>query len=215
MATTPRRGLPTVFVTSLTGLASGEDQCLWKAWFKARFNYDKIQDDGFDSAAWTADHDALVRSRAEEFEVNGGKVRLEKQNWLRVTGESVALLGKPDIVNEEGGLFTIADGKTGQVRKKDWWQGLFYTYMLPRAWENPNLRVMAEIFYKTGQRIEINPNEFTPELKKHAFGILRRLGNAEEPPRTPSIPECRFCDIAQCPERMRDTDTPKVNTEDF
>lgn len=215
MATTPRRGLPTVFVTSLTGLCSGEDQCLWKSWFKARFRYDKIEDSAFDSAAWSSDHDALVLKRAKEFELDGAKVRLEQQNWLRVTGETVILLGKPDIVSELGGQFTIADGKTGQVRKKDWWQALLYTYMLPKAWDNPNLRVAAEVFYGTGQRIQVSPNEFTPELKTLAFGNLRRLGVNTEPERTPSIPECRFCDIAQCPDRMRDTDTPKVNTEDF
>ena len=215
MATTPRRGLPSVFVTHLTGLASGENQCLWASWFKARFKYDKFEDGKFDSAAWSADHDALVNKRAGEFTVDGAKVRLEKQNWLRVPGETVILLGKPDIVAELGALFTIADGKTGEVRKKDWWQGLLYTYMLPKAWKNGALRVVAEIFYKTGQRIQISPNEFTPELKKHAFGLLRRLGESTEPARTPSIPECRFCDILQCTDRMKDDGDLTPLTDEF
>lgn len=215
MATTPRRGLPSVFVTHLTGLCSGENQCTWAAWFKARFKYDKYEDGEFDSAAWSADHDALVEKRAKEFELDGGKVRVESQNWLRVPGETVILLGKPDIVNELGGFFTVADGKTGDVKKKDWWQGLLYTYMLPKAWKNPGIRVGAEIFYKTGQRIQISANEFTPELKTKAFGILRRLGQSEEPERTPSIPECRFCDVLQCPDRMKDTQDLTPVTDEF
>ena len=70
MATTPKRGLPTVFVTKLTGLCSGENQCLWAPWFAARFKYDKYEDGGFDSAAWSADHDALVAKRVKEFVPN-------------------------------------------------------------------------------------------------------------------------------------------------
>lgn len=213
MATTPRRGLPTVFVTRLAGLASGDNQCVWATWFAARFRYDKYEEGEFDSAAWAADHDALVLARAAEFELGGAKVRLEKENWIRVTGETVILTGKPDIVAVEGGLHTIADGKTGAVRKKDWWQALLYTYMVLKAW-NPNLRVMAEVVYKT-QRIQVSPHEFTPELKKHAFGILRRMGDATEPARTPSINECRFCDIAQCPDRLKDTPDTTPTTLDF
>lgn len=215
MATTPRRGLPSVFVTPLTGLCSGENQCLWAAWFRARFKYDKFADGGFDSAAWASDHDALVAKRVKEFELDGAKVRVESENWIRVPGETVILLGKPDIVAERGGQFTIADGKTGDVRKKDWHQALLYTYMLPKAWKNAALRVTAEVFYKTGQRIEVSPNEFTPELKVKAFGFLRKLGTNVEPVRTPSIPECRFCDILQCPDRMKDDQDLTPLTDEF
>jgi len=216
VATTPRRGLPFVFVTWITGLCSGDDQCLWSAWFRARYKYDKFQNDGFDSAAWSADHAALVAKRVKEFEIDGAKVRLEQQNWIRVPGETAILIGKPDIVSELGGQFTIADGKTGTVQKKHWWQGLWYLYMLPRAWQNPHLRVDAELFYATGQRIGITAHEFTPELKQHAFGIMRRIADPIEPSRTPSIPECRYCDIPQCPDRMSDTqDLTPMTDGDF
>jgi hypothetical protein len=67
MATTQRNGLPYIWVTWLTKLLAGEDQCQYAPWFKAHFKFDKV-DRGFDLAAWTAEHAAMVRARAIELQ---------------------------------------------------------------------------------------------------------------------------------------------------
>src|SRR5262249_49150970 len=152
-----------------------------------------------------------------EYELQGTKVRVEKENWMRVTGDTVVLTGKPDLNAQVPGMaaYELADGKTGNPRKKDWWQGLLYTYMLPKSWGNASISAQALIFYKSGQEIPIAAAEFTPELKKHAFGILRRLGESAEPEKTPSYQECRFCDVLQCEDRVREKPDETPNTTDF
>ncbi len=201
MATTPKKGLPQIWVTWATKILAGKDQCVWKAWFKAHFKYDKRQDN-FDLEAWGADHDRMVQQRKGEFEVEGAKVRVENQNWLRLQGETAVLLGKPDLVAELGAQFTISDGKTGDPSKSDWFQMLLYLYMLPKVWQNPSLRLTGEVFYKSGSRIQVHPEEFTADRKKETFSLIRVLAESTPPKRTPSAIECRFCDIADCPERV-------------
>ncbi len=214
MATTPKKGLPGVWVTWATKILSGQNQCVWAAWFKARYKYDKRKGD-FDPEAWGADHDTMVKQRQGEFEIHGAKVRVENQNWLRVEGETAVLSGKPDLVSELGGQFTVADGKTGDPTKSDWWQMLLYLYMIPKAWHNPSLRITGEVFYKNGSRIEVHPEEFTADRKRETFALIRRLGDTTAPARTPSAAECRFCDIADCPERIEETEVAAAVTDEF
>ena len=211
--TTPRKGKPWIFVTWLTGLLAGKAQCEWAAWYRARFKYDKVQSD-FDLAAWTTAHDALVLQRAREFEADGWKVQRENQNWVRVTGEHAVLVGKPDLIASQGGQFTIADGKSGDTNPKDWHQMLLYLYMVPMAWKRPTLRMTGEVFY-VGHRIEIFPEEFTADLKSTAFALVRRIAGPEPLKRVPSIPECTRCDIADCPDRMTDTESTSPITTEF
>src|SRR5262245_35721021 len=111
MATTARK-FPYIWVSWLTGILAGSQQCEWKLWFACHFKYDKRADD-FDLAAWTADHDRLVLARQGEFEVDGWQVRRENQNWTRIRGSSAELVGKMDLVADQGGQFVVADGKTG------------------------------------------------------------------------------------------------------
>jgi len=212
MATTPRKGKPFVWVSWLTGVLAGQEQCQWKGWFRSHFKYEK-RVDGFDLAAWTADHDAMVRRRAEEFEATGHKVRQENENWCRVTGDSAILTLKPDIIASQGGMFTIADGKTGEASKKDWWQLLVYLMGIPLAWDTPNLRLVGELFYKTGDRVSVYQEELTKERRKEIAQLIRLFADPIAPKRVPSIPECGRCDIAECPDRMEEKPLAQVTTE--
>lgn len=214
MATTPRKGLPFIWISWITGLLAGSNQCTWAAWYKARFKYDKVKDN-FDLEAWGADHDAMVQRRVKEFEADGHKVRVENQNWLRVPGETAILVGKPDIIAERGGQFTSADGKTGDPSKKDWFQQSLYLYMIPKAWHNAHLRLTGEVFYKSGSRVEVHPEEFTKERKQEAFNLIRLIAQPVTPQRTPSVAECRFCDIGDCPERMSEVEDNTPLTAEF
>ena len=142
-------------------------------------------------------------------------MRAENQNWLRLTGETAVILGKPDLVAESGGQFTISDGKTGSAGRSDYWQMLLYIYMLPKVWQNASLRVTGELFYKDGNRIQVHPEEFTADRRQETFALVRRIADSVAPARTPSYAECRFCDVADCPERIESDEGVSAVTEDF
>jgi hypothetical protein len=46
------------------------------------------------------------------------------------------------------------------------------------------------------------------------LSTLQLVGGELEPPRTPSVQECSFCEIAACPDRIK-TETKEATTEAF
>ena len=219
MATTPRRGLPYLYCTWIAKYLSGERQCLWALWFQSRFRYGKVASD-FDLAAWSADHDALVAKRAEELKAAGYTVRLENENYWQLKGQTAMLAGKMDIVARKKGYCIVLDGKTGQQRKRDWWQVLIYMIVLPMVWNSGTMRISGEVFYKDGSRIQIEPEEVTQEIQKKLFDLIRMIGSAGmmPPAKTPSIPECGMaCDISRndCDARIDRKDAAITETALF
>lgn len=216
---TPRNKtlFPFVMVTWVLGLVTGQDQCLWRAWFRSRYKYPQRPDPTFDAAAWTSQHDDQVNRRIGELKVDGWKVQKEGQNWIRLKGQTALLVAKPDIVAERGGQFLVVDEKTGQQNHKDWWQVLLYTYVIPKAWQSESLRITGQVEYADGTRIDVTPAEFTPALREKFFTILKQIGDPMEPPKTPSAAGCRFCDISVCEARIEATPEAELpqHTEDF
>lgn len=216
---TPRNKslFPFVMVTWVLGLVTGVDQCVWRAWFRSRYKYPQRPDPTFDSVAWASQHDDQVEKRVRELQADGWKVQKEGQNWTRVKGETALLVGKPDIVASRGGQYLVIDEKTGAQNKKDLWQVLAYLYLIPKAWESPNLRIAGQVEYADGTRIDVLSAEFTPELRQKFFAVVKRIGDPTEPEKTPTASECRFCDVSVCDKRIEATpesELPK-QTEDF
>lgn len=216
MATTRRKGKPYLYVTWLAKHLSGDAQCPFALWFPSRFNFDKVETD-FDLAAWSADHDALVARRAEQLEVAGYKVTKEQSNYFQLKGETAIIAGKMDLVARKPGYAIVLDGKTGSVKKRDWWQVLIYQAILPILWHT-DMRISGEVFYKSGQQVRIEPEELTADLRQQIFSLVRRIGTMTDAPmKVPSAPECAFCDIGSndCPERITDVEAAAVTTSLF
>lgn len=218
---TPRNKslFPFVFVTYVLGLVTGIDQCVWRAWFRSRYKYPERPDPTFNAAAWASQHDDQVEKRVRELQADGWKVQKEGQNWIRVKGEVAVLAAKPDIVASRGGQFLIVDEKTGAQNQKDFWQLLIYTYLLPKAWGQPNLRLAGQVEYADGTRVDVLPAEFTQELRTKFFSIVKRIGDPMQPEKTPTASECRFCNIpgSVCDKRIEATPESELpqQTEDF
>lgn len=208
----PRRyGLPFVWVTWITGLLSGDKQCVWAAWYRANFRYPKRPDPTFDSAAWTSDHNALVHRRRDELAADGWAIAVEGQNDIKFKGQTAVLAGKPDLVASRGDDVLISDAKTGKQRASDWWQALIYMLALPRV--RPLLaspeHLAGEVVYGNVV-VPVAARDLTSERREQIFALLRVMGADAEPPRTPSANECRFCDIADCPDRIDAAPEPEM-----
>jgi hypothetical protein len=200
MSTTPRHGLPFIWPTWVTGLLSGDKHCAWSAWYRAHFRYEKRPDDSFDFAAWSADHNALVLRRKSELEAGGWSVSIEAQNDFRWKGQTAIVSGKPDLISTRGTDVLVSDCKTGRGRHSDWWQVLLYMAALRKV--RPALPpARGEVVYPD-QTILIAAEELTPDREAQLFAMFRSVAGDAAPARVPSAHECRFCDIADCPDRF-------------
>lgn len=201
----PRRE-PYVWVTWLTKLLAGESRCVWRTWYKACFKYEKRPEDesrkGF-FAEWTAKHDALQQARIKSLEAAGYLVRMEEAAEFKLKGKAGTLSGKPDIVAiKDAAPILVEDTKAGRQRESDAWQVLIYLLALPLTWlRGADQPLQGNVVYKD-QRIVPVRALAGPE-REAISNLLKTVTNRDvEPARAPSWSECRYCDIANCPERV-------------
>ena len=199
MATTPRPGLPYIYLTWLTKVLAGEAECVYQPWVKAHFKYAKRPDTSFNLAAWSVEHNALVTKRAEALRQDGYVITLEDQNSFKLLGKTAILAGKPDILAVRDGRWLVVDAKTGQQRHSDFMQVLIYMLALPRV-RGEVQDISGEVCYAEYQ-IPVASEELTPDLEARIFALIRTVGAADRPATAPSARGCAWCDVADCKDR--------------
>lgn len=215
----PRRGLPDVFVTSITGLLAGDADCHFSPWYRARY-WLKNDDPNFDKAAWVAEHTEMLAAHVRLLRAEGwAHIFVEKQNLFSWIGKTAKLTGKPDILafrDEPARLVLVSDVKTGQRKSRDYHQVLEYMVALPYV--RPDMEgyaISGELVYRDG-RVEIAPHEAAPAVRKQVTSLLCEMGFGMPPEKTPSTEECRYCPLSStdCPDRC---DTPRATglSEEF
>jgi len=224
MSTTQRRGGSYIWVTWLTGLLSGDRRCTWAPWFKAHFKYDKVAAPSFDQAAWSSDHDDLVRRRVAELTADGWLVFVEDQNAFTLQGKVATLAGKPDIVAVRASdgdlngdrLARVEDAKTGKPRHADFWQVLTYMLALPLTHEAVRgvSRLTGYVQYRD-HVVTVQPEEFTPALRAKLIALIGLVGGPDSPTHAPSPRECGFCDIGPRDCTLRADRTRETVTSDL
>lgn len=202
MTLTPRSA-PYAWVTWLTGLIAGEDHCAWAAWLKAHYQYRRRPSDNPDALSrWMATHDALVMARVNTLTVDGWAVSVEDQNALTVHGEAATIGGKPDIVAARDDRLLIVDAKGGRAKHKYIWQVRVYLALLPLQWPErcAGKQLVGHVEYPD----EIVDVTLAPGDAQRIYETIKMVGGPE-PPTTPSARGCKYCDIAECPDRWAET----------
>ena len=207
MALTERPG-PYIWVTWLTKLMSGENQCQWSSWFRAHYKYDKLPSN-FNMTQWQAEHNELLHQRVNELEAEGFTVSIEDENSFILTGKDgiTKVSGKPDILAIRGDQVIVEDCKTGTPKKSDHMQVLIYMLVLSMVDQRcKGKQLSGRLIYKN-----IPPVDFLPEYLDTDFIELFRstVGtvSAANPARNvPSFRECQFCDIPStcCANRVEE-----------
>lgn len=216
----PKDGKPSVYATHLAGLLSGDKECKFAAWFKARYWYDKVEDTAFDRAGWTSDHTAMVQAERDRLVREGWVVSLESANKFDLEGKVGSIAGKPDIeaVHYADGQVVavrIVDCKTGRQRNSDWMQVLLYLYAKLR--KQPELRnvLVGVVLYKDKQ-VPVSVADLTDERIAQLGATMRDVCAEVPPTASPSQRECGYCDISAEHCVARDTGRPaSVAVEDF
>ena len=194
-----------IWATWITGLLSGEDHCAWAANFKARFQYDKVADEGFDSVAYNAAHKELVNRRVKELRDDGWAVTKEHQNAFKLRGKTAILAGKPDIIAIKDDVVLVSDPKTGARRNAHWWQVAIYLLALTRVRKDlAGMTFVGELVYGDSEPQRITMSDVTPEVAARVWAQVQEASFNIPPEKVPSEAECGFCNVPQseCPERM-------------
>lgn len=214
----PRGGKPYIWVTWLSGLLGGK-QCIWAAWFKAHYKYAKVaEEEAFDLASWSRDHNRLMRQRKVELEEAGWTVTTEGQNEFTLEGASAVLAGKPDIIATMPGRVLIVDGKTGRERDSDVWQVLLYLFAFPKCRPDVVGDLEGEVHYKQGdQRVTVSAAELSRDRLDDIVTMIKAIGGPAPPTKAPSRDECKRCNIgrADCPERFTERASAPVMASEF
>lgn len=189
------RDFPYIWATWLPRLITGESSCEWAIWAKAHFQHWNKPPSDFNQAEWLARHTNLLNEQRDQWLQRDYEVRVEDQNAFRLRGHSATLAGKPNLLVINKDHVLIVDVKTGQERPWHALQLKIYMYALPRALpEFKDARIAGELIYNN--RTQRVPQGGIDQGFVHDLGaLIRRIASPEPPPRVPSAPECRFCDI--------------------
>lgn len=213
---TRRTDKPYIHVTWLAKILGGH-QCLWSAWFRAHFRYDKYEEQALDLVEWNREHNELMRRRRLELEREGFSCTVENQNDFKLEGDTAIVAGKPDIVATRPELTLIVDGKTGRERDSDIHQVFLYLWAWPKVRRLQPGALEGEVQYKRGdQRISLSSTDLTPARINDITSLVKVIASDTPPVKVPSHHECRFCNIGpkDCPQRVR-TKQPSTMVTDF
>ena len=192
-----------IWPTWISGLLSGDKHCQWAAWIRAHYFYEKREETDRENtlSQWKAEHARLVDQHAARLQAEGWDVRFEDQNRFNYHGKVATVGGCPDVVAVKAGVARIDDGKTGKPRDSDFWQVALYGMLMPKVDESiSELVVVGNVVYR--ERVRPVTAQQIIESQEAIVAQIHRTAAALPPPRTPSVGECSFCDVADCPDRM-------------
>ena len=203
---------PYVWVTWITGFLANTEQCRWKPWVKAHYKIkkgnpveteDQVREGAERMREWTANHDAMTERRAALLRQEGRVVLIEDQNKFKLVGKLGDLAGKADLISidEPRKEALIVDEKSGKEKPEHFWQVLVYILAFSLT-KLKDYRISGELEY-TSNSIKIPPDQLSDMRKQQIFETLRWVTGPVEPPRKPSIGECRYCDVFDCPDRIK------------
>lgn len=196
-----------IWVTWLTKLISGEQQCEFQSWFKAHFKHDKISTGNFSLTKWSIQHNQLVHKCRDELEKEGYVVKTEDQNSFKFKLPDGSMVsGKADLVAISDKIPNkVIDCKTGQQRNSDQVQVLFYMIFLPICIEEyADVSFDGIVRYKDDTEIPIFKVDIDDVLKEVVWDLIKKVSGDEPLRKVPSYNECSYCDISKkdCPERI-------------
>lgn len=208
-----------VWVTWLSRLIAGEQQCEFQSWFKAHFKHDKIPTD-FSLTKWKIKHNQLLHKRRGELEKKGYVVKIEDQNSFRLdlqqldvlevrnwkfTPKGVTVSGKVDIIASKDQMNSIIeDCKTGKPKNSDQVQVMLYMMFLPQCIKEYGETIFDGYVRYKDSEVPIFHTDIDEDLKKVVWDVIKRISATEPCRKTPSYNECNFCDISKedCSERV-------------
>lgn len=200
--------------THIKGLLSGDEQCQFAAWYRARNRRYRKPESDFDFRKWHEQHNDLVHEIVKELEADDYICTIEEQNSFTVEGVSAVIPGKIDILadpKDKERAVKVVDAKTGKRYEKDAWQVRIYLAVLPLIF--PPLakrKLVGEVRYAAGDPVTVYCDQAD---QQRIWDQVKRSAGEEQPPTTPSAQGCRYCDILDCGDRAGKEDLGGATTK--
>lgn len=206
------RTQPYIWPSLLAQYMTGQKQCLWAAWMRAHYKDVPTLPRGYVESDWQTRHTKLLHEIKDS--LPDATLFVEQQNKFFLNGAVATLGGNADLVvqtEEKRGV--VYDAKAGKQKDSDTVQVLLYMYALPRGVERyRGWTFDGEVYYGQHDQRWIPSEQLTTEFIDRMSAMIKRLADEIEPARTPSRYECRYCEIADCPERFT-TEYASVTTD--
>lgn len=202
---TPRSGRPYIWATWLAKLLGGH-RCVWSVWFKARYRYDRYEEQAADLARWNRAHSQMMAHKRRALELLGWTCTEEEANAFRLEGATAIVAGKPDLIAVKGDDVMLVDGKTGRERDSDLWQMLIYLYALPLYRPAYADKRLEGVVHYRETDYTLTPLDLEHEGRRdRILALIQTVAASTPPPKAPSRAECRVCNIGprDCPERVQ------------
>ena len=205
--------MPRTNVTKVARLMSGDDRCMYLAWFRSwHEGYRKARTGRAGRGNRDMKHTTMLHETVALLKKVGYEVTLGGQNWFETRSSRTGsiIIGKPDIisVSPSGGV-TAVDIKTGQPRESDEVQVKLYMLLLPLSshtrWHG--VRMDGQVLYANSPARNLRSEDITPEFRHSLSMVMRQVVAPQPARRVPSVRECGRCILSSgiCPDRVEPT----------
>ena len=197
------RGKTYIHPSWLSKALAGDRQCLASLHLQANYFLPKGDSD-FDTASYKLKHQTALTRHARKLKKEGYTVYTEGSNdfWYK-TSSGAEISAKPDIVAIHGKEVIVPDIKTGkELRPSDITQVKLYMALIPAVRLHGIWKIPTGQLVHNDEVFEILPTEITTEFKQQVAELVNAISAENTPPVTPSIQECRFCRLEQCPYKV-------------
>lgn len=194
-------GLPKFWTTAIAKSLSGDQPCLLSTWISGRHKEKRPRENAADLAVWKTNHTEQLTAAVDRFKSEGWKCSVER--FFNVTGNHSIISGKADIIcQQEDRRPFISDTKSGTPRESDILQVMIEQVMVPLSWNAPTMLFNGVVIYKDHE-VQTTPAQ-VDQVRPKIFALLKKLGTIPRPESSPSVGNCRFCDVPEslCAERV-------------
>ncbi|MFH1283015.1 MAG: Dna2/Cas4 domain-containing protein [bacterium] len=176
-----------MYVTSLSKLLAGEENCLFKIWYKMR---NKIQDEiSKELVLWKMNHTSMLNELIKT--LKDGEIK--REFWLGLDILNGNLRGSIDLLHIKDEMVEIHECKSGQERHSDQLQILIYLFMFKKMDSYKDKEIKGILHYNE-RDVHFNLNDIPDDLQilieKQAEILLN-----DDPPNKYAGGSCKWCKI--------------------
>lgn len=193
-----RRDKPYIYVTWISSLLYGSKLCKWATWHRTHYRFKKTSE--YNPAEHNLKHTALRTRLLEDLKGKSCHIFLEKEiKWDR---PRAIIAGRVDAIAVKGDRGMVFEVKSGKEHASDRVQLMIYMWLLPRVIKRFQNVLFEGMLVYENKRTKVSSTELDEDFSKILKDFIVDLIDVEPDRKFPNAWECKFCNVAECDERM-------------